>query len=40
MEGWDVDGWYDKATQQPFDLSQPILEDREIYLKHAWAEGA
>lgn len=40
MEGWDVEGWYDKDSQQPFDLREPIFEDREIYLKHAWAEGS
>lgn len=27
-------GWYDDATDQPFDITQPIWEDTVIYLKH------
>ena len=26
-------GWYDRATGEPFDVSQPIKEDMEIYAK-------
>ena len=28
------EGWYDKRTEEPFDLSQPIWEDMDIYLKY------
>lgn len=30
---WDVLGWYDAATEQPFDSTRPIYEDTVIYLK-------
>ena len=29
----DVLGWYDAATEQPFDITQPIYEDTVVYLK-------
>ncbi len=32
-ETWDVLGWYDAATEAPFDPSQPIYEDTIVYLK-------
>ena len=32
-ETWDVLGWYDAATEQPFDPSQPIHQDTVVYLK-------
>lgn len=32
-ETWDVLGWYDAATEEPFDLSQPIWQDTIVYLK-------
>ena len=32
-ETWDVLGWYDAATEQPFDITQPIYEDTTVYLK-------
>lgn len=32
-ETWDVLGWYDAATEQPFDMTQPIYEDTVVYLK-------
>ena len=33
MESWDVLGWYDAATEQPFDPSRPIDQDTVVYLK-------
>lgn len=30
---WDILGWYDAATEQPFDVSQPIYQDTTVYLK-------
>lgn len=33
QENWDILGWYDAATEQPFDISQPIYEDTVVYLK-------
>lgn len=32
-ESWDILGWYDAATEQPFDPSQPIYQDTVVYLK-------
>lgn len=32
-EAWDILGWYDAATEQPFDPSQPIYQDTVVYLK-------
>ena len=32
-EAWDVLGWYDAATEQPFDPEQPIYQDTIVYLK-------
>ena len=32
--GFTCDGWYDTETDEPFDPSQPILEDTGIYLKY------
>ena len=32
-QNWDVLGWYDAATEQPFDPTQPIFEDTTVYLK-------
>lgn len=32
-ESWDILGWYDTATEQPFDITQPIYEDTVVYLK-------
>lgn len=32
-ESWDILGWYDADTEQPFDISQPIDRDTTIYLK-------
>lgn len=29
----DVIGWYDYDTEEPFDISQPIYENKRIYLK-------
>ena len=30
---WDVLGWYNAATEQPFDPAQPVYEDTVVYLK-------
>lgn len=30
---WEILGWYDAATDQPFDSTQPIFEDTVVYLK-------
>lgn len=32
-ESWDILGWYDAATEQPFDPTQPIYQDTIVYLK-------
>ena len=32
-ESWDILGWYDAATDQPFDITQPIDADTVVYLK-------
>ena len=32
-ESWDILGWYDAATETPFDITQPIEQDTIIYLK-------
>ena len=32
-EAWDILGWYDASTEQPFDPEQPIYEDTVVYLK-------
>lgn len=32
-ESWDVLGWYDADTDQPFDITQPIYRDTVVYLK-------
>ena len=32
-EAWDILGWYDAETEQPFDPSQPIYRDTVVYLK-------
>ena len=34
------DGWYNKKTEEPFDLSQPIWEDPAIYLKYTQTQQA
>ena len=34
------DGWYNKRTEEPFDLSQPIWEDTDIYLKYTQNQQA
>ena len=33
QESWDILGWYDAATDEPFDITQPIYEDTVVYLK-------
>ena len=33
MESWDILGWYDAATEEPFDIARPIYEDTVVYLK-------
>lgn len=33
QESWDVLGWYDAATDEPFDITQPIYEDTIVYVK-------
>lgn len=30
---WDILGWYNAATEQPFDNTQPIYQDTVVYLK-------
>lgn len=30
---WDVVGWYDAETEEPFDPAQPIYQDTTVYLK-------
>lgn len=30
----DAVGWYHRDTEQPFDITQPIYEDTDIYLKY------
>lgn len=32
-ESWDILGWYDADTDEPFDISQPIYKDTTVYLK-------
>lgn len=32
-ENWDILGWYDASTEQPFDPAQPIYRDTVVYLK-------
>ena len=32
-EMWDILGWYDAATEEPFDASRPIYQDTTVYLK-------
>lgn len=32
-EAWDILGWYNAATEQPFDSAEPIYEDTVVYLK-------
>ena len=32
-DSWDILGWYDASTEQPFDITQPIYEDTIVYLK-------
>lgn len=32
-ESWEILGWYDAATEQPFDPEQPIFQDTIVYLK-------
>ena len=32
-ETWDVLGWYDASTEQPFDSTKPIYQDTVVYLK-------
>ena len=34
------DGWYNNKTEEPFDLSQPIWEDTDIYLKYTQHQQA
>lgn len=34
----DVIGWYDYDTQEPFDIGEPIYENKRIYLKREEAE--
>lgn len=38
-ETWDVIGWYDARTDQPFDRDQPIYEDTIVYLKRLPVEA-
>ena len=35
---WDILGWYDARTEEPFDPAQPITADTVIYLKTAAEE--
>ena len=37
-ESWDILGWYDAATEEPFDITRPIYEDTVVYLKKLPAE--
>lgn len=37
-DAWDILGWYDAATEQPFDGAQPIYEDTVVYLKKLQGE--
>ena len=37
-DAWDILGWYDAATEQPFDMTQPIYQDTIVYLKKLPAE--
>ena len=37
-ESWDILGWYDASTEQPFDPSAPIYQDMIVYLKKLPAE--
>jgi len=37
-ESWDILGWYDASTEQPFDPAQPIYQDTIVYLKKLPAE--
>ena len=32
-ESWDIFGWYDAATEEPFDATRPIYQDTVVYLK-------
>ena len=32
-ETWEILGWYDAATEQPFDSAAPIYQDTVVYLK-------
>lgn len=36
----DVIGWYDRDTDEPFDIAQPIYKDTRIYLKREEAPPA
>lgn len=38
VESWDILGWYDAETEQPFDTAQPIYKDTTIYLKRLPSE--
>ena len=33
QENWDILGWYDADTEEPFDIAQPIYRDTIVYLK-------
>ena len=37
-EAWDILGWYNAATEQPFDSAQPIYENTVVYLKKLQGE--
>lgn len=37
LQDMEVIGWYTMDTDEPFDITQPIYEDVEIYLKYAGA---
>ena len=37
-ESWDILGWYDAETEQPFDTAQPIYRDTTIFLKRLPSE--
>ena len=32
-ESWDILGWYDAQTEEPFDSTRPIYRDTVVYLK-------
>jgi hypothetical protein len=32
-ENWNILGWYDAQTEEPFEITQPIRQDTIVYLK-------